>query len=145
MHGTCAKGFESVRDVFKENFLTRLERGAAVCVYLRGEKVVDLWGGERYLGVPWEKDTIVNIFSATKGVAGLGVALLHSKGLIDYEEKVSKYWPEFACNGKENLTVRELLSHNVGVCAITGNVAREDLLPAQVRGGRGAHLHRGEA
>eukprot|EP00947_MAST-08B_sp_MAST-8B-sp1_P004719 g4719.t1 len=71
IHGHVSPGFESVKAVFAENFEKRCERGGALCVYFKGEKVIDLWAGERYLGVPWEEDTIVNIYSTTKGLAAL--------------------------------------------------------------------------
>ena len=78
--------------------------------------MVDLWGGVRNkaTGAPWEEDTMVIVFSTTKGMAGLAVALAHSRGLLDYEEPVCTYWPEFAQAGKERITVRQLLSHQAG-------------------------------
>ena len=96
--GFTKPGFEAVRDAFIENFERRKELGAACCVYHRGEKVVDLWGGirNRATGEPWEEDTMVMVYSATKGIAGLVIALAHSRGLFDYDERVSTYWPEFA-------------------------------------------------
>ncbi len=90
--------FEAVREAFIENFKLRHELGAACCIYYREKKVVDLWGGVRNeaTGEPWEEDTMVIVFSATKGLAGLAMALAHSQGLFDYDRRVSKYWPEFA-------------------------------------------------
>ncbi len=81
-------------------------------MYRDGRKVVDLWGGYRdgFTQAPWEQDTIVNVFSTTKGVASLAVALAASRGLIDYDAKVADYWPEFAQAGKGAITVRQLLS-----------------------------------
>lgn len=119
--GSVAPGFEPVRDVFEENFRRGKEDGAACAVYLRGEKVVDLWGGVRdpATGAPWEEDTIVNVFSTTKGMSSLALAVAHSKGLFDHDERVATYWPEFAANGKERVTVRQLLSHQAGLPAIT--------------------------
>jgi CubicO group peptidase (beta-lactamase class C family) len=118
--GTVVAAFQPVRDVFAENFSSRHELGAACCVYHRGEKVVDLWGGIRNgsTGEPWEEDTMVLVFSATKGLSAMVMALAHSRGRIDYEERVCTYWPEFAQNGKENMTVRQLLSHQGGLFAI---------------------------
>jgi CubicO group peptidase (beta-lactamase class C family) len=111
--GYVKPGFEAVQEAFVENFKRRNELGAACCIYYCGEKVVDLWGGIRNkaTGEPWEEDTMVLVFSATKGVAGLAMALAHSRGLFDYDEGVSTYWPEFAQQGKEKITVRQLLSH----------------------------------
>jgi CubicO group peptidase (beta-lactamase class C family) len=120
LQGEVSPGFEEVASEFEKNFAQREEVGAACAVYYRGRKVVDLWGGyrDREALAPWEQDTLVLVFSATKGISALTVALAHSRGLIDYEEKVATYWPEFAHNGKENITVRQLLSHQVGLCAI---------------------------
>ncbi len=117
--GFVKPGFEAVRAAFVENFTRRHELGAACCVYYRGEKVVDLWGGIRNkaTGEPWEEDTMVIVYSATKGLAGLAMALAQSRGLFDYDERVSTYWPEFAQQGKEQITVRKLLSHQAGLYA----------------------------
>jgi len=117
--GYVKPGFEPVRDAFAANFERRGELGAACCVYHRGEKVVDLWGGVRNeaTGEPWQEDTMVIVFSATKGMAALAMALAHTRGLLDYDERVSHYWPEFAQNGKENITVRQLLAHQAGLYA----------------------------
>ncbi len=119
--GTVAHGFEPVRDAFVQNFRDGKEDGAACAVWFRGEKVVDLWGGVRdpKTGAPWEEDTLVNVFSTTKGMSSMALAVAHSKGLFDYDERVATYWPEFAQNGKEHVTVRQLLSHQAGLAAIT--------------------------
>jgi len=115
--GFVKPGFEAVREAFIENFERRHELGAACCIYYRGEKVVDLWGGVRNQATnePWEEDTMVLVFSTTKGLAGLAMALAHSRGLFDYDERLSTYWPEFAQQGKEKITVRQLLSHQAGL------------------------------
>lgn len=120
IQGTVAPGFEPVEQEFRRNFAKRNDLGAACAVYYRGEKVVDLWGGYRDAEkqLPWEKDTLILVFSTTKGVASLALAVAHSRGLFDYDEKVSVYWQEFAQNGKANITVRQLLSHQAGLCAI---------------------------
>jgi CubicO group peptidase (beta-lactamase class C family) len=119
-HGFVKPGFESVREAFTENFARRNELGAACCIYFKGEKVVDLWGGIRnkVSGEPWEEQTMVDVFSTAKGMSGLAIALAHSRGLLDYEKCVGKYWSEFAQNGKEKVTVRQLLSHQAGLFAI---------------------------
>jgi CubicO group peptidase (beta-lactamase class C family) len=118
--GDVAPGFEPVREEFGRNFSERGELGAACCAYARGEKVVDLWGGsrDRNTGAPWEEDTLVLVFSTTKGVSALAVALTQSQGLIDYDETVAAYWPEFSHNGKGGVTVRQLLNHRAGLCAV---------------------------
>jgi CubicO group peptidase (beta-lactamase class C family) len=117
VQGQVTRGFEAVRDVFAENFARRRELGGACCAYYRGEKVVDLWGGVRneQTAEPWEEDTMVVVYSATKGLAAMTMALAHSRGWLDYEERVSTYWPEFAQQGKERVTVRQLLGHQAGL------------------------------
>jgi CubicO group peptidase (beta-lactamase class C family) len=112
-------GFEAVREAFTENFSRRNELGGACCMYYRGRKVVDLWGGvrERSTGDLWQEDTMVLIWSATKGLAAMTLALAHSRGWLDYEERVCTYWPEFAQQGKEKITVRQLLAHQAGLFA----------------------------
>jgi CubicO group peptidase (beta-lactamase class C family) len=129
IHGTVASGFEEVETEFKKNFLVRGELGAACAIYHRGEKVVDLWGGyrDRKTGDPWKNETLVLVFSTTKGISALTVAVAHSQGLLDYDEKVAAYWPEFAQAGKENVTVRELLAHQAGLCAIDEPLSPEVL------------------
>jgi CubicO group peptidase (beta-lactamase class C family) len=117
--GHVSRGFEIVRDVFAENFNRRRELGGAVCAYYRGEKVVDLWGGLRSASTrePWQPDTMVLVYSATKGLAAMTLALAHSRGWLDYEAPVCRYWPEFARHGKETITVRQLLAHQAGLFA----------------------------
>mgnify|MGYP003471692354 FL=1 len=126
VEGHVSAGFEAVRDAFAENFSRRHELGGACCVYHRGEKVVDLWGGVRNkaTGEPWEEDTMVLVYSTTKGLAAMTLALAHSRGWLDYEERVSTYWPEFAQQGKERITVRQLLAHQAGLFAFDGQADR---------------------
>jgi CubicO group peptidase (beta-lactamase class C family) len=120
LHGAVAPGFEDVETQFKKNFTERGDLGAACAIYHKGKKVVDLWGGyrdEKTLA-PWEEDTLTLVFSMTKGMAAMAVAMAHSRGLLDYAEKVARYWPEFVQQGKEGITVRQLLSHQAGLSAI---------------------------
>jgi CubicO group peptidase (beta-lactamase class C family) len=118
--GDADEGYGKVADAFRRNFASGLEVGAAVAVYRDGRKVVDMWGGYRDARTrePWRQDTMVNVFSTTKGVASLAVAVAASRGLLDYDAKVADYWPEFAQNGKGSITVRQLLSHQAGLVAI---------------------------
>jgi len=125
--GHVSHGFAAVRDAFEENFTRRHELGGACCAYVHGEKVVDLWGGIRHreTGEPWEADTMVVVHSATKGLSAMTLALAHSRGWLDYEERVAKYWPEFAQSGKERITVRQLLAHQAGLFAFDEPVDRK--------------------
>jgi CubicO group peptidase (beta-lactamase class C family) len=118
INGTVAPGFEPVAKAFERNFELGKEHGAACAVSIGGELVVDLWGGQAAPGRPWQQDTMVNVFSTTKGVSSIAVAHAHSRGLLDFDRPVSSYWPEFAAEGKEGITVRTLLSHQAGLCAI---------------------------
>lgn len=126
IEGHVAPGFERVREVFAENFARRHELGGACCIYRHGEMVVDLWGGirNRETGEPWEADTMVIVYSTTKGLAAMTMALAHSRGWIDYDERVSTYWPEFGQHGKERVTVRQLLGHQAGLFALDEPVDR---------------------
>ena len=104
VEGHVTPGFEAVREAFADNFTRRGELGGACCAYRGGKKIVDLWGGIRNkaTGEPWERDTMVLIYSATKGLAAMTLAIAHSRGWLDYEERVATYWPEFAQCGKES-------------------------------------------
>lgn len=118
IHGTCAKGFERVRDAFAANFSAPGEVGASVAIVLHGEKVVDIWGGyaDGNRSRPWKQETLANVWSTTKGMAALVCAMLVERGAMSYDDKVSAHWPEFAANGKADITVGQLLSHQAGLC-----------------------------
>ena len=124
IRGDVDVGYGRVADAFRRNFEERGEIGAACCVYREGRKVVDLWGGFRdgTRRLPWEPDTIVTVMSLTKGMAAIPLALAHSRGLLDFDEMVATYWPEFAQHGKDQTTVRQLLSHQAGLPVIDANV-----------------------
>lgn len=131
-NGSVAPGFETVQAEFVHNFLRRGEVGAACAVYHQREKVVDLWGGlrDKDTGQPWERDTLVPVFSTTKGLASMALAHAHSSGLLDYEERVAAYWEDFAQNGKYTITVRQLLAHQAGLCAVDVPLDYETLTDA---------------
>lgn len=117
--GTLAPGFERVRDVFEAHFSSGdiyQEVGASFCAYHQGRCVVDLWGGvaDRRTGRPWARDTTANLYSTTKAIAALCLAMQVDRGLVDYEDLVGAHWPEFAANGKEATTVAHLASHQSG-------------------------------
>ena len=115
MQGHSNAGFIDVAETFRDQ-LGRTTGGASLAVYHRGELVVDLWGGLRTDdGDPWQADTMAMCFSTTKGVASAALHLQADAGRVDYDAPVATYWPEFAQNGKENLTVRHVLSHSAGL------------------------------
>ena len=118
--GHCDPRFTAVRTAFEENFRDRDELGAALTVTVDGETVVDLWGGwaDAARTRPWERDTLVNVWSTTKGPVALCAHLLADRGLLDLDAPVATYWPEFAAAGKENVLVRHLLSHRAGLAGL---------------------------
>ncbi|AEY89629.1 beta-lactamase [Streptomyces hygroscopicus subsp. jinggangensis 5008] len=120
IHGEVVAGFEGVRDAFAENFAEREDIGAAVCVYRDGRPVVDLWGGSADPGTgrPWERGTLQLVYSATKGATAAAAHLLVQRGLLELDAPVAEYWPEFAANGKAEIPVRFLLSHQSGLVAL---------------------------
>lgn len=127
--GECAPGFEDVHVEFERNFAERGEIGAAVAAYWRGEKVVDLWGGRRTpVGDgPWTEDTMVVVMSTTKGLSAMTLAVANARGWLDYEAPVSRYWPEFAQQGKGAVTVRQLLGHEAGLVLLDEQVTIDKL------------------
>src|SRR5437667_5596292 len=126
IHGRCDPRFLAVRDAFAANFAAGREVGASFAATVEGEPVVDLWGGHADAATtrPWERDTIVNVFSTTKAMTALCAHLLVDRGLLDLDAPVARYWPEFAQAGKDTIPLRWLLSHRAGLPAI-----RRDLPP----------------
>ncbi len=115
--GQCGVGFGAVKDAFAANFEHNGDVGASVAVTIDGELVVDLWGGTQDVAgtTPWERDTIINVFSTTKTMSCLSLLVLVSRGLVDVDAPVERYWPEFGAAGKGNVLVRHLLSHTAGL------------------------------
>lgn len=125
VEGQVAKGFEPVRTAFAANFAEHGEVGAACCVVVDGEVVVDLWGGT------YDRNTLQLVFSATKGAVAVCVHLLTERGLIDIDAPVVLYWPEFGAAGKHDITVRSVLNHTAGVPAIDADLTLADALAWQ--------------
>ena len=124
IQGVCDPRFERVREVFADNFSERGEAGASLCLIVDGETVLDLWGGRADAEGTraWQRGTIANVYSSTKGVAALAAAMLADRDLLDVEAPVADYWPEFAQAGKEAITVRQLLTHEAGLAGIDGEL-----------------------
>jgi CubicO group peptidase (beta-lactamase class C family) len=129
VQGECHPRFQTVRDAFARNLRDQDEIGAAVTVIVDGEPVVDLWGGHADLDCtrPWERNTLVNVYSCTKGMTALCAHRLVSEGRLDLDAPVSRYWPEFAAAGKDALPVRWLLGHRAGLAAIRHMLPNEAL------------------
>ena len=128
IHGTCKPGFEAVRGAFEANFAEGLEIGAAAAVTVDGESVVDLWGGDAGTdGTPWQRDTIVNVYSTTKTMAATCMLMLADRGELDFDAPVAQYWHEFAQNGKDGVLVRHVMAHTAGVPGFDPPITAEDL------------------
>jgi CubicO group peptidase (beta-lactamase class C family) len=128
VQGVCDARFRAVREEFERNFAERGEIGASVCVTVDGRTAVDLWGGVAdRSGQPWERDTLVVVWSCTKGAVALCAHILAARGLLDLDAPVAHYWPEFATAGKDSITLRLLLSHQAGIPAIRTPLRPGDL------------------
>ena len=128
--GSCAPGFERVRDAFEQNFIEREEIGAAVAVWVDGDLVVNLWGGsaDGARQRPWREDTLASIFSGSKGLTSTCVHLLADCGEIDLHATVAKYWPEFGQAGKEAITIATVMGHRSGVIGPRTRLTPEETL-----------------
>ena len=117
VHGHCDARFGKVQDLLNKHIYAGNELGASICINIDGTNVVDIWGG--YMDPsrtrPWNQDTLAPVWSMSKNITNLAALILIDRGLLDAYEKVSKYWPEFAANGKEDIEVRHILSHTSGV------------------------------
>ncbi|KAH8721555.1 beta-lactamase [Phaeosphaeriaceae sp. PMI808] len=130
VYGTCDDRFVAIKQKLQENLSKGRDVGASICINLNGETVVDMWGGfaDSARTKPWDENTIVNVWSTTKNVASLATLILIDRGILDPEEKVSKYWPEFGVNGKENIQVKHFLSHTSGLSGWGSPVTINDVL-----------------
>ncbi|CAN5233848.1 serine hydrolase domain-containing protein [soil metagenome] len=130
IHGDGESGFEAVRDAFASAFAGKPDMGAALSVRHRGRTVVDLWGGiaDERTPAPWQEHTPSVIFSCTKGLSALMAARLVQEGRLDYEARVTEYWPEFGAAGKGDVRVKDLLSHRSGLSAPRIPLTADDVL-----------------
>jgi CubicO group peptidase (beta-lactamase class C family) len=129
VNGHCDPAFEPVREAFRANFEEGSEIGAAVAVQIDGRTCVSLWAGlaSRADQTEWTQNTLVNVYSTTKGLASLCVQRLLDAGLLELESKVARYWPEFAAAGKAEITIRQLLGHRAGLAALREPLPHEAL------------------
>lgn len=134
IEGSCDAAFAGVRDAFAKNFeLFPEEIGASVSVTIEGRSVVDLWAGhaDGERRKKWDRDTIANVYSTTKGLAALCVLKLRERGLLDLDAPMAKYWPEFAAEGKGDLSVRACMAHRAGVPAVRERLSPEVMFDDQ--------------
>src|SRR5579863_8380759 len=121
--------FSAVRDAFEANFASGADLGASFCATKDGEIVVDLWGGwaDEAKTRPWEKDTIVNVYSTTKSMTFTCMLMLADRGEVDFDAPVARYWPEFAANGKAGVKVSHLMAHSAGLSGWKEKITTADL------------------
>ena len=140
--GNCQERFLEVKELFGSLHKSGREVGSSFSVYQDGKPIIDIWGGysDKDQTKQWNRDTLATVWSTTKGVAAITIAHAFENKLIEYERKVSEYWPEFGCNGKEDITVGMLLSHQAGICGSkTDNV--EDYYSQSVMAKELASMH----
>jgi CubicO group peptidase (beta-lactamase class C family) len=132
IEGTVAPGFESVRELYDNNMQTLAERNTQLCVFHQGEKVVDLWASavEDHKFSP---DSLANVFSSGKSLEAIAFASLVGKGLLNYDAKITDYWPEFGTNGKSDVTIAELMRHEAGLAAFNTSIEPKDLLTENIK------------
>jgi CubicO group peptidase (beta-lactamase class C family) len=128
-HGLAEARFAPVREAFEANLASGADIGACFCATVDGEIVVDLWGGfaDPARTRPWERDTIVNVYSTTKTMTALTALLVADRGLIDFDAPVARYWPEFAANGKADIKVSQLMAHSAGLSGWREKIGLHDL------------------
>lgn len=130
LSGTSDERFQPLVDIVDRQLASNYDLGSSLAVAVDGELVCDVWGGwaDEAKSVPWQADTITNVWSTTKTMTALSALLLIDRGALDPNEKVAAYWPEFAANGKDGIEVRHLLSHTSGVSAWAQPVTVDDVL-----------------
>jgi CubicO group peptidase (beta-lactamase class C family) len=129
VQGLVHDKYAGVRTAFEANLDSGADIGASFCATVEGETVVDLWGGfaDEARTRPWERDTIVNVYSTTKTMTALTALLLADRGELDFDAPVARYWPEFAAAGKDAVKVSHLMSHSSGLSGWKEPLAKEDL------------------
>ena len=133
--GGTTPEFESVQRLFQQQMQTLAEENAQLCVYHRGEKVVDLWGSVQD-DADFGPDSLVNVFSSGKSLEAIAIASLVDRGLLDYDSRVSNYWPEFNGSGKEDVTVADVMRHEAGLASFDTSIDMDDLLPENIKANR---------
>lgn len=136
--GICAPKFARVKEAFEQNFRVNDEIGASLSVYTGGDCLVDIWGGhlDRAKSLPWQDNTLVNVWSSTKGVMAACYAIAVGRGQLDYDDEVARYWPEFSEVGNGAIRVCDLLSHQAGLCGFASPANIEDFYDVEAASAR---------
>ena len=132
INGLAAPGFESVKQLYEHQMNTMAEQNTQLCVYYRGEKVVDLWASatddSKFSG-----DSLISVFSSGKSLEAIAIGSLVSKGLLSYDARITQYWPEFGSNGKDGLTIADLMRHEAGLANFDTSLDMEDLFTENIK------------
>ena len=144
VEGTATPEFESVKRLFEKEMHRLAEQNAQLCVYHRGEKVVDVWAAEGG-SAAFSGDSLVNVFSSGKSLEAIAVAYLVGKGLLRYDAKITDYWPEFAANGKEGVTVADLMRHEAGLASFDSSLDMNDLFTENIKQNAVGRIIEGQA
>ena len=132
INGMAAAGFESIKQLYEHQMNTMAERNTQLCVYYRGEKVVDLWASATD-DRKFSADSLINVFSSGKSLEAIAIASLVSKGLLSYDARITQYWPEFGANGKDGVTVADLMRHEAGLANFDTSLDMEDLFTENIK------------
>jgi CubicO group peptidase (beta-lactamase class C family) len=129
VQGTTTDKFAGLADHLEKSLASGADVGASIAVFHHEELVADIWGGYRdeEQTTPWDRDTLVNVWSTTKTMTFLVALMLHDRGELDFNATVATYWPEFAANGKEAIEVRHLMNHSAGLPGWQETIVPEDL------------------
>ena len=132
IEGTVAAGFEPVKRLYERNMASLAERNTQLCIYVGEACVVDLWGSA-VDDATFSGDSLVNVFSSGKSLEAITMAILVDRGLLDYNARITEYWPEFGANGKQDTTVADLMRHEAGLAAFDATLDPADLHPAKLK------------
>ena len=130
--GAVAPGYQSVRELYEHNMRTLAERNTQLCVYVEEECVVDLWASV-VDDTSFSGDSLANVFSSGKSLEAIAFAMLVDGGLLDYDARITDYWPEFGNNGKGDVTIADLMRHEAGLAAFDTAIDPTDLHPPQLQ------------
>jgi len=132
VEGEVSPGYESVKDLFISKFDLGSEENSQLCIYVKGEKVVDLWGRIDKTN-DFNGDSLINVFSSTKSVTAIVMGMAYERGWFKYSDKIGQHWPEFATKGKEEITIADLMRHEAGMATTEYPVERIDCLPENIK------------
>ena len=130
--GTVDQGFESVKKLFIKNFELGSDENSQLCVYVGERKVIDLWGTLN-TNDGYNADTLTTVFSSTKSITAIMMAMARDRDLLEYSDKISKHWPEFGQEGKEDITIADLMRHEAGLANLSNPLEIEDMLPENIK------------